>query len=204
MATTSASTEQLMGDSCSSASRKALPSSLDSAGGRADLLPSAVRERERTTVKRIWKTGAVVALLMFSTACVSRRVEPMTPNEALPGNTEVATSLVIEQFLRAANENDLDTMASLFGTVNGTNIGRVPKDQLDQQLFAIASILRHESYEIVRRQIVPGRRSEATEVTVRMNMGRNRIIDVPYVLVYTNANNWLIEQIDLEKITTAR
>jgi hypothetical protein len=155
-------------------------------------------------VKRIWKTGALLALLMFSTACVSRRVEPLTPNEALPGNTDVATSLVIEQFLRAANENDLDIMASLFGTVNGPNIGRVPKDQLDQQLFAIASILRHESYEIVRRQIVPGRRSEATEVTVRMNMGRNRIIDVPYTLVYTNANNWLIEQIDLEKITTAR
>jgi len=27
---------------------------------------------------------------------------------------------------------------------------------------------------------------------------------VPYTLVYTNANNWLIERIDLEKITTAR
>jgi hypothetical protein len=88
--------------------------------------------------------------------------------------------------------------------VNGPNIGRVPKDQLDQQLFAIASVLRHEGYEIVRRQIVPGRRSEATEVTVRMDMGRNRLIDVPYVLVFSTAGTWLIEQIDLEKITGAR
>lgn len=146
----------------------------------------------------------MLALLVLSTACLSRRVEPITPNEGLPGNTDVATSLVIEQFLRAANENDLDTMARLFGTVNGPNVGRVPKDQLDQQLFAIASILRHESYEIVRREIVPGRRSEATQVVVRMNMGRDRVVDVPYTLVYSNANNWLIEQIDLEKITSAR
>jgi hypothetical protein len=146
----------------------------------------------------------LVALLFVSAACVSRRVEPIPTSQGLPGNTEVATSLVIEQFLRAANENDLDTMASLFGTVNGPNAIRVPKDQLDQQLFAIASILRHESYEITRRQIVPGRRTEATEVTVRMNFGRNRVVDVPYVLVYTTASNWLIEQIDLQKITQAR
>jgi hypothetical protein len=154
---------------------------------------------------RIWIQGvAVVALIALTTACVSRRIEPITSEEGLPGNTEVGTSLVIEQFLRAANENDLDTMARLFGTVNGPNIGRVPKDQLDQQLFAIASVLRHEGYEIVRRQIVPGRRSEATEVTVRMDMGRNRLIDVPYVLVFSTAGTWLIEQIDLEKITGAR
>ncbi|MGH7502812.1 MAG: hypothetical protein ACREL7_13785 [Longimicrobiales bacterium] len=147
---------------------------------------------------------ATIGLIVLGTACFSRRAEPMDSGPGLPDNADVSTSLVLEQFLRAANQNDLDTMGRLFGTVNGPNTNRVPKDQLEQQLFAIASILRHESYEILGRQIVPGRRDEATQVTVRMNIGMNRMVDVPYTLVYSNAGTWLVEQIDLEKITSAR
>jgi hypothetical protein len=115
-------------------------------------------------------------------------------------DSEVATSLVVDQFMRAANSNDLDTMARLFGTRTGSILKRDPKDQVDKQMFALASLLRHDSYEIVRRDIVPGRREEATQLVVRMKVGP-RQVDVPYTLVYSMDRNWLVEIIDLTPLT---
>jgi len=137
--------------------------------------------------------------LIIASACGGGGAAPA--NGPVPtGDSEVATSLVIDQFLRAANSNDLDTMARLFGTRSGSVLKRDPKEQVDRQMFALASLLRHESYEVVRREIVPGRRDEATQLVVRMKIGA-RQVDVPYTLVYSVDRNWLIEIIELAAVT---
>lgn len=137
--------------------------------------------------------------VVFLAACGgASRPEPRNP---MPANSEVATQLVIEQFLRAANSNDLDTMARLFGTVDGSILNRDPRQLVDEQMFALASILRHDSFTIQRFEIVPGRRDEAMRAIVNMKIGQ-RNIDVPYTLVWSNGGSWLIEQIEIQRITS--
>jgi len=142
---------------------------------------------------------AVPALIavFFAAACGSGLPEPENP---MPQNPEVATQLVIEQFLRAVNSNDLDTMARLFGTVDGSVLNRDARADVDQQMFALASILRHESFTIRRFEVVPGRRDEAIRAIVNMRIG-GKNADVPYTLVWSNNRTWMIEQIGIEAIT---
>jgi hypothetical protein len=140
------------------------------------------------------------AVLLFATSCVSRRVEDAASSSPAPENASVATQLVIDQFLRAANSNDLDTMARLFGTRDGSVLNRDRKSDVDKQMFAVASILRHDSYTIKRSEPVPGRRDEATRVVVAMKFGQ-RTVDVPWTLVWTKDRTWLVEQIAIEEIT---
>lgn len=145
---------------------------------------------------------AVIGLLVAATsACATKTVveRPVGP----PANADVAAPLVVDQFLRAVNSNDLDAMARLFGTRDGSVLKRDPKQAVDRQMFALASILRHQSYAVTGTEIVPGRREEATRVNVRMNIG-GRDVDVPYTMVYSTGGTWLIEQIGIERITTRR
>jgi hypothetical protein len=74
----------------------------------------------------------------------------------------LAPAMVVERFLRAANSNDLDTMARLFGTRDGAVAQRESQKDADDWMFALASVLRHTDYQILNEQIVPGRRQEAT------------------------------------------
>jgi hypothetical protein len=143
----------------------------------------------------------VVIGVAVAASCVSRRIEPA--RSPLPSDAALATQLVIEQFLRAANSNDLDAMARLFGTRDGSVVNRDSKQENDTRMFAIASVLRHDGYVIGGTQIVPGRRDEAIQVNVRMKFGQ-RQVDVPYTVVYTRDRTWLIESIHLEAITGRR
>jgi hypothetical protein len=153
-------------------------------------------ETMRLTHLRSWAPGA----LLLTIACGGGSSPAPANGPAPEADAEVATSLVIDQFLRAANSNDLDTMARLFGTRSGSILKRDPKEQVDKQMFALASLLRHDSYEIVRREIVPGRREEATQLVVRMKVG-SRQSDVPYTLVYSTDRSWMVEIIDLKALT---
>lgn len=128
-----------------------------------------------------------------------------TSTTVVPGPAaNVAPALVVEQFLRAANANDLDTMGRLFGTREGPIVERDSRQQVDDRMFALASVLRHEDYSIEGEQIVPGRRDVATQLLVRMNFGEERETVVPFTMVFSQDGRWMIEQIDLERITNLR
>jgi hypothetical protein len=141
-----------------------------------------------------------LAVLLFA-GCVSKveSVPAVSPGPQRPEPT-VAGALVIEQFLRAVNAYDLDTMARLHGTVNGPIAGLYPAAEVRDRMRVMAEILKHEDYSILRTEIVPGRRDEASAVIVKMAVG-GRDIEVPYTLVWTHSRNWLIEKVDLEKVT---
>jgi hypothetical protein len=147
--------------------------------------------------RRIRSTSAVI-ITVLAAACGGGQSAP--PRTVAPANSEVATSLVIDQFLRAANSNDLDTMARLFGTREGSVLLRDPKENVDRQMFALASLLRHESYAIKGYEVVPGRREEATRAIVTMTIS-GREFDVPWTLVYATTNSWMVEEIGLNAIT---
>ena len=141
---------------------------------------------------------AVVVFSLFVTAACATRTE------SVGGGSNVAPALVIEQFLRAANANDLDTMARVFGTSDGSIRERDTPKEVDDRMFALASILRHQDYSFEGEGIVPGRRDEAIRINVRLVLGPDRSVVVPFTLVMADGNQWMIEQIDIEKVTQLR
>jgi hypothetical protein len=143
--------------------------------------------------------GAVAALIAGTlvawtgAGCVSRTVTPArTSTGPEPG-------VVVEQFLRAVNANDLEAMGRLFGTRNGSVTRIDPRANVEQRMFALASVLRHESFAVEQNRAVPGRSQEAVQIVVRMHIGE-RHLPVPFTLVQSR-DGWVVEQIGIEVIT---
>jgi hypothetical protein len=126
-----------------------------------------------------------------------------TSTTVQPADSALAPAMVIERFLRAANSNDLDTMGRLFGTRDGPWAPTVSKKEADDRLFVIASVLRHTDYQVVGEQIVPGRRDEATQLVVRLVQGEQRF-EVPFTLVRSQKDGWLVEVVPLDLLTNRR
>lgn len=142
-------------------------------------------------------TGLVmISAVLALSACAS------TPAPAPGGAASApAPQMTIERFLRAANQNDLDTMAALFGTRDGSIARQWTRREVDDRMFLLASLLRHTDYQIEAEHIVPGRRQEATQFSVRMRVAQGAVV-VPFTLVLTQRSpQWLIEEIGIERIT---
>jgi hypothetical protein len=146
---------------------------------------------------RLLAAGSV----LIATAC-SQRVE------VLPV-TSVGPALVVEQFLRAANSaaaNDtsgVSAMGRLWGTKDGLATEQMPLQEMQQRMLLTASILRHDDSKIVGEQLVPGRISEAKQLNVELTQGPRKVV-VPFFMVLSKGDRWLVERIDLEVITKGR
>ena len=136
----------------------------------------------------------VLALAVSTAACVRQQVTPVS---------NVGSSLVVEQFLRAANAKDLAAMSRLFGTKDGAVAGKWRKDEIEKRMFIISTELMHEDFAITAEQIVPGRGDDATKLTVKLRK-EGRDYNVPFTLVRYRNESWLVEQIGIDVITNRR
>ncbi|HUF52100.1 MAG TPA: hypothetical protein VMN60_14845 [Longimicrobiales bacterium] len=134
-------------------------------------------------------TSLLAVLVLFAACAGAPARDPRVP-----------ATLTIERFLTAANQNDLDTMISLFGTRDGSVQGKWSKQEADSRMFLLASVLRHTDYSIGPEQIVPGRRDEATQFVVRLVTAQTTV-QVPFQLVWSRRGQWLIENIPVDRIT---
>jgi hypothetical protein len=138
----------------------------------------------------------VLPLVLALSACATRTERIAVP----PSNTGVAPALTVERFLRAVNARDYDTMARLFGTKSGSVLERDPKPEVERRMFALASVLRHDDYAIEDEMAAPGRTGEAVVIVVRLQVGDQRV-PVPFTVVRTKNAGWLVENIDIVRIT---
>jgi hypothetical protein len=145
------------------------------------------------------RTLTLMLATVVLTACVKEQVVSGGRSAA-----NLGPSMVVEQFMRALNSEpkDLALMARLFGTKEGPIGDRDPKMQVEQRMFAIAAVLRHDDYQVVREQQVPGRSAEATQLVVRVKSGEKNN-NVPFTLVRYK-EGWLVEQIGIDVITNQR
>jgi len=141
--------------------------------------------------------GLVVPVLLLLAACASR-AEPSRQVDTVG----IAPALVVERFLQAANRQDLETMARLWGNSEGLVIDRDPRSEVEKRLYATALILRHDDYEIQGERIIPGR-PDALQLIVRMHID-GRQVPVAYTMVRSKNGAWLVESVDLEAITAGR
>ena len=134
----------------------------------------------------------------------------------------VAPALSVERFLQASNTRDLRAMARIFGTRDGPvedtgnsfacfwkKIGSVfggesclKWSDVELRMDAIADILRHEDYAISSERMVAGSDVSMTRIGVDMSFpGQRSVQDVGFTVVLASGDRWLIQIIELEKIT---
>jgi hypothetical protein len=142
--------------------------------------------------------GLTLGVLVILSACAA--APPAATPTAIDSAPALAPAMTIERFLRAVNQNDLDTMASLFGTRDGPVTRTWSRQEVDDRMFLMASLLRHTDYAIAGERIVPGRRDEATQMDVQLAVTAGQVV-VPFTLVLTRNRQWLIEQVGIERIT---
>jgi hypothetical protein len=152
--------------------------------------PDAMPSR---TLARFVRAAAMFATLALS-ACVTRTAAP--PSREMAGMLPV---LSVERFLQAANARDFEAMRELFGTHAGPIAGE--RREMELRMAAIAEILKHDDYKITGDQREPGREFPTTRVMVTLTKGTHQIPEVPFLVVQTDKGGWLVEQVDLEKVT---
>ena len=136
------------------------------------------------------------SLLVLLAACGARDQSSPVPAAESPG-----PALVVERFLQAANVNDLQTMGQLFGTKDRTIVQLDGRQQAEERMYVLASLLRHDDWSIQGQRTVPGRTEDATELLVRIQR-RSRAAVVPMLVVRRSSGGWIIERIDVEPLTT--
>ncbi len=139
---------------------------------------------------------APLLLALLLGACASSPPRPLASGSGAP---RVEPSLALERFLRAVNARDLQTMAQLFGTEDGSITRQEPAPDVERRMFALARLLRHSDYHVKGQQIVPGRLGGAVQLLVELDLA-DRPVTVPFTLVRTGAGDWLVEEIDIDPI----
>lgn len=138
-----------------------------------------------------------LVLVLATAACGGAEVA-RTPASQSPG-----PALVLERFLRAANANDLETMTELFGTRDRTIAELDGRTQAEQRMYVLASLLRHDDWTLQGQRTVPGQIADATDLMVEVRQGQQTTV-VPIRVVRRKDGGWIIQQIDVEPLTTAR
>ena len=67
-------------------------------------------------------------------------------------------------------------------------------------MHAIAAVLRHDGYEVVSAEPVPGRERPVTRISIEVRRGERTHRDVGLLVIRTSSG-WLVESVELEKIT---
>ncbi len=139
-------------------------------------------------------------LLTSAGACTTRPVVDRS-------QPQVAPALTVERFLQAANIRDLQTMSRLFGTDDGPIGDTGSRQEVELRMDLIAEILQHADYEITSERRVPGTASASIRVGVDILIvaprGTTMVQDVGFTVILESPTRWLVNMIDLTKITGA-
>ena len=137
-------------------------------------------------------------LLTSAGTCTTRTTVSQSEMQVVP-------ALTVQRFLQAANTRDLETMSRLFGTDDGPVGDRWSREEIELRMDVLAEILQHADYEIISERPVPGAASPSNRVGVDILIlipgGTTMVRDVGFTVVLASTNQWLINLIDVEKIT---
>lgn len=139
-----------------------------------------------------------VALTMAVSACASGGGGGAGPTiEDAYG--ALSPESAVGQFLDAAKRNDYGLMARLFGTTQGPAIERMGRVEVEQRMFVLASILRHQSYSL--RPMGVAAAEGKRRVIAEMVGTRNGDATVPFVAAL-NRGRWFVEQVMTDDLTS--
>lgn len=176
-----------------------------------------VRRAVETVTANRRLAGALLAhcpVVLLAAGCA-------TPSPLPPAGEDPGPRPAAERFLDAANRQDLDALAHAFGTHRGPiadsggGLGcRLRKlaswlaaadpcptrQEVELRLHAMAAVLRHDAYEVIGAEPVPGRDRPVTRISVEVRRGGWIHRDVGLLVIRTSSG-WLVESVELDKIT---
>jgi len=95
-------------------------------------------------------------------------------------------------------------MSRLFGTADGPIGDSGKREEIELRMDVIAEILQHYDYEIVSERVVPGAEVLSNRIGVDFTLPQGlRIRDVGFTVVLESPDRWIIDVIELVKITEA-
>ncbi len=147
----------------------------------------------------------ILLLLLTSVgACTTQTTGRTSQGFVNQSQAQVAPALTVERFLQAANTRDLETMSRLFGTNDGPIADTGSREEMELRMDVIAEILQHDDYRIVSERRVPGARVLSNRIGVDLVLRSGVTVrDVGFTVVLESADRWLINVIELEKVTQA-
>jgi peptidoglycan/xylan/chitin deacetylase (PgdA/CDA1 family) len=136
-------------------------------------------------------------VLLFGAACAPSLRAPAG------GAGAPAPAAAVDRFLRLAQEKNYVEMGWIFGTEKGPAIETHPRDRLEKQMYALASVLQHDRYELRGEGTVPGRGMAAMQYRVALIRGASEKV-VPITAVRGPGGRWFVEVVDVEALTGGR
>lgn len=150
-----------------------------------------------------WNVVPLLVATLLAGGCATRQAMSSGDQSIATGSpAKVAPALVLERFLRAANSNDLKVMAQLFGTEKGSITKFEKASDVERRMFALASMLHYKDYSLKGQQIAPGRLGDAIELSVSMTLPSDRKVTVPFTMVRSSNNEWLVEKFDPDPLVS--
>jgi hypothetical protein len=122
----------------------------------------------------------------------------LSPPEGAAG--AAAPPVAVERFLQFAADRNYSGMGWVFGTTDGPIIRRDPVSEVEERMFALASVLEHDGFIVGPGEPVPGRPQEALRFNVLVQRGPDSVM-VPFTTVRGPDGRWFVEQIAIEAVT---
>ena len=145
----------------------------------------------------------LAAVAIALAACTTQEVGRDVSQTPAVGELEVAPALTVERFLAAVNADEWESMGRLFGTSEGPFGDRNSREDVELRMNAIALILKHEDFAVRNQRRVPGRERTTMRLGVDLTVRGELIEDVAFLVVLAESGSWLIEEIDLVKVTSS-
>jgi hypothetical protein len=146
-------------------------------------------------VQRVFSRLPILIVLVALAACAGGlRPPPEGAGAPAPG-------AAVERFLQLAGEQEYLQMGWYFGTSEGPVNGRDAPADVEKRMYALATVLQNQGYVVGNAVSVPGRVGAAQRFTVRL-MRNGREQQVPITTVRGPGERWLVEQIDVQSITS--
>lgn len=191
--------------------------------------PRGNGHRVHPVLKRSWRIAAQRTrflhwLPLLAVAACSGTTGPRAASP-LPGpRPSLEPDRVVTAFLDAANRRDHAVMASYFGTAAGSIGDRggtlgcafrkvfswiglgdrcLTAQEVELRMDLMAALLAHASYRVGTRATVAGRGTAATRIEVEVDRVAAGSVLVPFVLIQTEEGAWLVEEVDLERLTAS-
>ncbi len=152
--------------------------------------------RAQSGFRLAWGMALVIA---GAAGCASGGGGGATPTIDQAYGASSAESAVAE-FLDAARRNDYGLMARLFGTTDGPAVESLGRPEVEQRMFILASLLRHQSYSLRPMSIAEAEGKQ--RVIAEMVGTRNGDATVPFIAA-SNRGRWFVERVLTDNLTSS-
>jgi hypothetical protein len=136
--------------------------------------------------------------LVLVAACHSAAATPSSAGSPFGGSSGGATSprAAVASFLTAARNEDLQAMATVWGTSAGPARNTIPRDELEKRELIMMCFLRHDRYQLISdAESTAGQRRIEIELEQGMLIRRTAFTVVP-----ASEGRWYVQSFDMEAV----